>query len=71
MLAILGGGWRGTAWMKKALGREGLLPVESLPYNADMIALIAQAKAAGRKAPACYRFRSIDGRCGCRAFEVV
>jgi hypothetical protein len=49
MLAILGGGWRGTAWMKRALGREALLPVESLPYNAEVIALIAQARAAGRK----------------------
>ena len=49
MLAILCGGWRGTAWMKKSLGREGLLPVESLPYNPEVIALIAQAKSAGRK----------------------
>jgi len=49
MLEILRGGWRGSAWMKRALGREALLPVESLPYNPDVIALIAQAKSAGRR----------------------
>ena len=49
MLAILGGSWRGRAWLKRALGREALLPVKSLPYNPDVIALIAQARSAGRR----------------------
>jgi hypothetical protein len=49
LVGILLGCWRGKAWIKRQLGQAVPLPVESLPYNADVIVLITQAKSAGRK----------------------
>lgn len=48
-LKILLGCWRGHAWVKREFGRSGLLPVESLPYNAAVLNLIKAEKANGRK----------------------
>ena len=50
LAAVLGSCERGRAWMKKQLAKAASLPPASLPYNADVLALIAQAKSAGRKA---------------------
>jgi len=46
---ILRGCRRGRAWLKRQISTAAPLPVESLPYNADVLALISQAKSAGRK----------------------
>jgi phosphoserine phosphatase len=50
LVPLLRGCGRGRAWMKRELAKAASLPVASLPYNADVLALIAQAKSAGRKA---------------------
>jgi 4-hydroxybenzoate polyprenyltransferase/phosphoglycolate phosphatase-like HAD superfamily hydrolase len=50
LIGILLGCGRGKAWIKRQIGQTAPLPVESLPYNADVLGLIKQAKAAGRKA---------------------
>ena len=49
LLGILRGCGRGRAWMKRQISQASPLPVESLPYNADVLGLITQAKSAGRK----------------------
>ena len=49
LLGILCGCGRGRAWMKRELAKAASLPVASLPCNADVLGLIAQAKSAGRK----------------------
>jgi 4-hydroxybenzoate polyprenyltransferase/phosphoglycolate phosphatase-like HAD superfamily hydrolase len=49
LVGILLGCWQGKAWIKRQLGRAGTLPVASLPYNKDVIALITREKSAGRK----------------------
>jgi phosphoserine phosphatase len=49
LAGILRGCGRGRAWMKRELAKAASLPVASLPCNADVLALIAQAKSAGRK----------------------
>jgi hypothetical protein len=41
--------WRGRAWMKKQISLAASLPVESLPYNADVIGLLTREKSPGRK----------------------
>jgi phosphoserine phosphatase len=50
LLGILGGCGRGWAWIKRQISIADPLPVESLPYNAGVLGLIAQAKSAGRQA---------------------
>jgi phosphoserine phosphatase len=50
LLGILRGCGRGRAWLKRQISTAAPLPVESLPYNADVIGLIRQAKSSGRKA---------------------
>jgi phosphoserine phosphatase len=49
LLGILLGCVRGRAWIKREISTAAPLPVESLPYNAEVLALITQAKSAGRK----------------------
>jgi 4-hydroxybenzoate polyprenyltransferase len=49
LAGILMGCWRGRAWVKRQLGRAVPLPVDSLPYNADVISLIERERSAGRK----------------------
>ena len=49
LLGILRGCGRGRAWMKRLLSQASPVPAESLPYNADVLGLITQAKSAGRK----------------------
>jgi phosphoserine phosphatase len=49
LLGNLRGCGRGRAWLKREISRAAPLPVESLPYNAEVVALITQAKSAGRK----------------------
>jgi 4-hydroxybenzoate polyprenyltransferase len=49
LVGILLGSWRGKAWIKQQIGQAAPLPVESLPYNADVIGLITREKSAGRK----------------------
>ena len=41
---------RGRPWLKRELGQRLCPSCQSLPYNPDVIALIAQARSAGRKA---------------------
>ena len=50
LLGILRGCGRGRAWIKRQICLASPLPVESLPYNAEVIGLITLAKSAGRKA---------------------
>jgi 4-hydroxybenzoate polyprenyltransferase len=49
LVGILLGFWRGKAWIKQQIAQAIPLPVESLPYNAEVIDLIKRAKSAGRK----------------------
>jgi len=49
LAGILMGGWRGRAWIKHQISKSSPLSAESLPFNAEVIALIAREKAAGRK----------------------
>jgi 4-hydroxybenzoate polyprenyltransferase len=49
LVGILLGCWQGKAWIKKQLGQAIPLPVESLPYIAEVIDLIKRAKSSGRK----------------------
>ncbi len=48
-LWVVAGGWRGRPWIKRELGKLVQLPVELLPFNAEVIALVKGEKAAGRK----------------------
>lgn len=50
LAVILAGAWRGRPWLKKQLALERVLPVDSLPYNTDVLTLIKRERAAGRKA---------------------
>ncbi len=50
LLGILWSCGRGRAWMKREMSNAAHLRVESLPFNADVIGLITQARSAGRKA---------------------
>ena len=50
LLGILLRCGRGRAWIKREISKAAPLPVQSLPYNAEVIGLITQAKSAGRKA---------------------
>jgi 4-hydroxybenzoate polyprenyltransferase len=49
LAGLLPGCWRGRAWLKRQISQITPLAVDSLPYNAEVIALIKREKAAGRK----------------------
>ncbi len=49
LVGILMGAWRGRAWIKRQMSKTSPLTAESLPYDAEIIALITREKAAGRK----------------------
>ncbi len=49
LAGILPAFWRGRAWAKRRISLAAPFPVESLPYNADVISLITREKSAGRK----------------------
>jgi len=49
-LATVGAGaWRGRAWLKHELCRCASIPAHTLPFNANVIALIKREKALGRR----------------------
>jgi 4-hydroxybenzoate polyprenyltransferase len=46
---ILLRGWRGKAWIKQQISKNSPISAESLPYNAEVIALIEREKVVGRR----------------------